>query len=268
MGLVEVEAGVRLFVTDVGAGRPVVLVAGFGLDHRVWQRQVESLSRSYRVICVDQRGHGYSDKPEHGYGVSTLADDLIAVFEELDVVGCALVGWSFGGQVAFRAAALAPRRVAALALVGSNGVRASRSDGFPFGRSAADVEGPLIAAEMANRVVARRDAIASGFASEPDPQVLGWLLGLSLSMPSYAAADCYRSMLNGDLLDCIDLVKVPVLQLIGAQDPVHSARGARWLNQRLADSELVELAGCGHYPMLEAPADFDLALRGFLARTG
>jgi len=268
MTLVEVEPGVRLFVTDVGAGRPIVLLAGFGLDHRIWQRQVQRLSQTYRVICIDQRGHGFSDKPKLDYDVATLADDLIEVLRQLDILDCTLVGWSFGGQVAFRTAALAPNRVSALALIGSNGVRASRTEEFPFGRTAEALEGPLIEAELTNRLLARRQTITSGFSKAPDPQVLEWLLELSLSMPSYAAVACYRSMLNSDLLDCVDRVVMPVLQLIGEQDPVHSARGSRWLNGRLADSLLVEIPDCGHYPMLEAPDDFDLALERFLASTG
>jgi pimeloyl-ACP methyl ester carboxylesterase len=266
MPYVDVDAGVRLYVQDVGDGPPVVLVAGFGLDHQAWDRQVRVLAERYRVICVDQRGHGRSDKPLDGYEVPRLALDLRHALEQAEVQECALVGWSFGGQVAFRVAADAPRLVRALVLVGSNGVRASRSPGFPFGAEPEKLEAALVTAEQDNRLRARRAALASGFASTPDDDTLRWLLGCSLRMPSWAAMACYRSMLHADLTPDLPRITMPVLQVVGAADPVHSARGARWLTQRLADARLAEIDGCGHYPMLEAPGEFDAALLGFLAQ--
>ena len=142
-------------------------------------------------------------------------------------------------------------------------VRASRSPEFPFGREPGPTVAALVGAERRDRIAARRATIASGFAGEPDPQVLDWLVRCSRRMPSWAAVACYRSMLETDLVDDLPTVDLPVLQVIGEKDPVHSAKGARWLQERLADARLVELAGCGHYPMIEAPDAFDEALLAF-----
>ena len=87
---VEVERGVELHVQDLGAGRPVVLIAGFGLDHEVWDAQVRLLTGAgLRTICIDQRGHGSSDKPLGGYEVERLAEDAAAVLDTLDLEHCA-----------------------------------------------------------------------------------------------------------------------------------------------------------------------------------
>lgn len=269
MSHIEVEPGVRLFVQDLGAGPPVVLVAGFGLHHQVWDRHVSLFTaRGHRVVCIDQRGHGLSDKPLHGYEVTRLAEDLVRVLDELDVTGATLVGWSFGGQSAFKAASLTPGRVARLVLVGSNAVRASRSDDFPFGRPAEELLGPLIEGELKDRMGSRRQGIAGAFASEPDPHLLDWLADCSMQMPSWAGVACYRSMLESDLVADIPSVQIPVLQVVGTADPVFSVKGARWLNERLADATLVELDGCGHYPMFEQPARFDDALLSFIDSAG
>lgn len=263
MTYLQVDRGVRLFAQCLGEGPPVVLVAGFGLDHRVWDRQVRVLAENHQVICLDQRGHGFSDKPLGGYEVERLAHDLRSALDQLAVDEYTLVGWSFGGQVAFRVAA-EDRRVRRLVLVGSNGVRASRSEEFPFGRYAKDVEGPLVAHEKSDRMAARRSTMATAFHRAPSPELIDWLVQCSLSMPSWAGVACYHSMLNTDLIADIAQVRIPVLQLIGAADPVHSAKGARWLNERLANAELVELEQCGHYPMFEAADQFDSALLDFL----
>jgi pimeloyl-ACP methyl ester carboxylesterase len=84
-------------------------------------------------------------------------------------------------------------------------------------------------------------------------------------MPSWAAVASYRSLLTTDLLADIPRVIQPVLQIVGATDPVHSAKGARWLQQQLRDATLVEIPDCGHYPMLEAPDAFESALLKFIA---
>jgi len=268
MTVVEVEPGVRVFAQDLGAasGRPpVVLVPGFGMTHEAWDRQVRVLTAAgHRVVAVDQRGHGRSDKPLDGYDVPRLSDDLVAVLDALGVERCSLVGWSFGGQVAFRTAAAHPDRVHQVVLVGSNAVRASRSSDFPFGREPGPTIEAMVELEVRDRVAARRTTIRSGFGSEPDPHVLDWMTAQSLLMPSWAAVACYRSMLSTDLVADLAKVTMPVLQVIGEDDPVHSAKGARWLAERLADSRLVTLADCGHYPMLEAPDALDQQLLAFL----
>lgn len=261
MSMVEVEPGVHVFVRDLGEGDPIVLVAGFGQTHEAWDRQVGTLAEAgRRVIAYDQRGHGRSDKPLRGYDVDRLAADLVAVLDAAEVDQADLVGWSFGGQVAFRVAATRSERVSRLVLVGSNAVRASRSEAFPFGLPPEQMIPNLIAVELENRFAARRAAIQAGFGTEPRPGVLEWMTTQSLMMPSWATIECYRSMLETDLVDDIDNVRLPVVQVIGEDDPVHSARGARWLVERLPDSRLVTLPDCGHYPMFEAAEAFDAAL--------
>ena len=266
MVLVDVGDDVRIHVQDLGDGPPVVLISGFGLDYELWDRQVRALTRrGHRVLCVTQRGHGLSDKPLHGYDIERLASDLVAVLDHIGVSRAAVVGHSFGGQVAFRVAAIAPERVARMVLVGSNGVRASRSDGFPFGALPEPLLEKMLADEHDNRVAARYRTVASAFGSEPDPRTVDWLIRCSLRMPSWAAVACYRSLLTTDLLVDIPRVTQPVLQIIGSADPVHSAKGARWLQQQLRDATLVEIPDCGHYPMLEAADAFDAALIKFVS---
>jgi non-heme chloroperoxidase len=264
--LIDVDEGVRLDIADLGTGPAVVLVSGFGLDHELWDRQVRTLTaQGHRVVCISQRGHGFSDRPLHGYDIDRLATDLLTALAQIDVTQATVVGHSFGGQVAFRAAARAPQTVERLVLVGSNAVRASRGDGFPFGAPPEPVLETLVTGENDDRIAARYRTILSGFGSAPDPHVVEWLVRCSLRMPSWAAVACYRSMLTTDLLADIPRVTQPVLQIIGAGDPVHSARGARWLQQQLPHARLVEIAECGHYPMLEAADAFDAALSTFVS---
>jgi pimeloyl-ACP methyl ester carboxylesterase len=268
MTTVEVEPGVGIHVQDLqipgGTGRPVVLVAGFGLNSESWQGQIHPLTQAgHRVLALDVRGTGQSSKPLDGYGM----DRLVAVLDHFDLNEVTLVGWSFGGQMAMRVATTAPDRLAQVVLVGSNAVRASRSEEFPFGGDGADLERRLVRAEQRKRVETRRRTIASAFREAPDPDVLGWLLRMQLQMPSWAAIACYPTYLHTDQVADVPALKLPVLQIMGTHDPVSPIAGAAWLQERLANGRLAEL-DCGHYPMLEVPGEFDQALLSFLAEAG
>lgn len=266
---VEVEPGIEVFVQDLGQGRPVVLLPGFGLDHQVWDAQVRRLAGAgHRSVCIDLRGTGESDKPLGGYEIERLGRDVGTVIEELDLKDATIAGWSFGGQVAFRVAATMPERISQLVLICSNGVRASSSEAFPFGRPPEELEPPLIGGEKSGRPVARRGTIGNAFHGKPDPLTLDWLVGISLQMPSWAAVASYRSMLRSDLIADIPSVKVPVLQIFGGSDPAHSRKGAAWLNEQLADARMVQLDDCGHFPMFEVPEAFDAAFLEFVTRDG
>jgi len=95
--------GANLAYTDRGEGRPVVLVHAWALKSQMWDRQVEALTEAgFRCITFDRRGHGRSPDPGHGYDIDTLADDLAAVLDQLDLRGVTLVAHSMGGAEAIR----------------------------------------------------------------------------------------------------------------------------------------------------------------------
>src|SRR5204863_3308475 len=132
---VEVDPAGRLPVADTGPvsgdRRPVVLLAGLGLDHECWAGPATALAgRGHRVVGIDLRGTGRSAAPTGGYTLDRLALDVTAVLDHLDLSDVVLVGHSFGAQVGLLLAATAPGRLSRLALVSSNGVRAARSADF------------------------------------------------------------------------------------------------------------------------------------------
>jgi non-heme chloroperoxidase len=268
---IEVERGVRLHVVDdcpaVAGGPPVMLLAGLGLDHESWAGPAAALSRQHRVVRVDLRGTGRSDAPTAGYSLDRLARDVIAVLDRLDLSDVVLVGHSFGAQIGLLVAATVPGRLSRLGLVCSNGVRASRSDDFPFGLRADRVERALVRAELENREEARRQNVRAGFpaSADPDPEWVERLVRSQLRMPFWAAVACFRTYLRADLTAELATLKMPVLQILGANDPVTSVEGGAWVQERLADGRLVVLEGCGHYPMFEAPERFVALLADFAA---
>jgi pimeloyl-ACP methyl ester carboxylesterase len=94
----ENSSKIRLYYEDQGSGDPVVLIHGWPLSSRSWEKQTWALLKAgYRVISYDRRGFGDSDRPATGYDYDTLASDLNALLDELELDQVTLVGFSMGG---------------------------------------------------------------------------------------------------------------------------------------------------------------------------
>lgn len=111
--------GCNLHYTDQGEGPTVLLIHGLGSSSRDWEYQIPSLLPDYRVICLDMRGHGQSDKPRGGYSIKRFADDCVAFIAQLQLVKPHIVGISMGGMIAFQLATDHPELPASLTIVNS-----------------------------------------------------------------------------------------------------------------------------------------------------
>jgi pimeloyl-ACP methyl ester carboxylesterase len=102
---IETPDSTRLAVDVWGTGRPVVLVHAWGLTSHMWNAQLPAfVDAGLHVVTFDHRGHGRSDRPTGGYDLDTMAADLIAVLDALDLRDVAVVGQSMGGTVVAHAA--------------------------------------------------------------------------------------------------------------------------------------------------------------------
>jgi pimeloyl-ACP methyl ester carboxylesterase len=94
----ENSGSIDLYYEDHGNGKPVILIHGWPLSGRSWEKQVPALlAAGYRVITYDRRGFGDSSKPTSGYNYDILAEDLHKLVTKLDLRDAALVGFSMGG---------------------------------------------------------------------------------------------------------------------------------------------------------------------------
>jgi non-heme chloroperoxidase len=109
----ENSADIKIYYEDHGAGQPVVLIHGYPLSGRGWDKQIPALLEAgYRVITYDRRGFGQSSQPTAGYDYDTFAADLAALLEHLDLREAVLAGHSMGtGEVTRYLSRYGPARV-------------------------------------------------------------------------------------------------------------------------------------------------------------
>jgi len=111
--------GIEVYYETAGEGQPVLLLHGLGSSARDWEYQTPDLARSYRVIAMDVRGHGRSNRPAGPYSVAQFAQDAVALLRMLDAMPAHVVGLSMGGMTAFQMAVDAPEAVRSLTIINS-----------------------------------------------------------------------------------------------------------------------------------------------------
>ena len=157
MPFFETNDGTSLCYLDGGTGPPVVLVASAWLSSRMWEFQLPYLvDRGFRCVAYDRRGHGRSDWPWDGYDYDTLAEDLAALLEHLDLRGATLVAHSAGGgEVVRYLTRHGAGRVARIALVSATTPFPMKTPDNPDG-----VDRGLMEADLAVRTADRPSWLA------------------------------------------------------------------------------------------------------------
>lgn len=114
---VEVN-GTRLHVSGQASGHPILFLHGMGCDGTDWEPQFDAFGDRFRVVAIDHRGHGRSDRDVgEGYSIAGFAADALRVMDLLDIDMAHVVGLSMGGMIAQQLAITAPERVCSLSLM-------------------------------------------------------------------------------------------------------------------------------------------------------
>jgi pimeloyl-ACP methyl ester carboxylesterase len=242
-----------LYLKDWGAGRPVVLLAGWPLTADSWDDQALVLAQSgFRVISYDRRGFGRSSQPWGGYDYDTLADDLASVIQQTGIQDAALVGFSMGGgEVARYLSRHAGASVSRAALVSSIVPFMLKTEGNPAG-TAQDVF-----AQMERSLREDRAKFFAGFfkafygvghLSHPiSTELIDWTRSMAMQASLHATLECARAFATTDFRPDLPAFKVPTLIIHGTQDktvPIDAS--ARAAHRAIAGSKLIEYEGAPH----------------------
>lgn len=244
---IEVEPGVRLFVQDWGAGIPVVFIHGWPLNHKVFEYQMVPLMRAgHRVIGIDLRGFGQSDKPWQGNNYDTWADDIRKVIETLDLHKVLLAGFSMGGAIAMHYAATNnDPRVTKLALMGAAGPLFSKRSDNPNGIPLEEIEA-LINAAIADRSKLAYDLGVTNFHTPTSPEFCRWLESIRMEASPHATICGLEELRDRDLRSELKNIHIPTRIFHGVYDQVVPFQLAEEQHRFIKNSLIIPFYSSGH----------------------
>jgi len=259
--------GVRLHVYETGnrSGQPVLFIHGLSQSGLAWHRQLHSeLARDFRLVALDLRGHGESERPADAYGDSELwAQDIAAVIRSLDLERPILSGWSYGGVVICDyLSRYGEGRVRGVQLVGA--ICGLGEPVLPFlgPRFLAAVPG-LFLTDAEESVAALR-AFGRLLTREPMGAEESYLvLGTAAAAPPRVRQGLLNRTLDYDTL--LARLRAPVLITHGLEDEVVLPVMADHNASIIRHAQTSYYPRTGHAPFWEDPARFNAELRRFAA---
>lgn len=222
------NGGIRIHYEVEGSGPSLVLQHGLTISLEEWREfgYVEALKNDYRLIMIDSRGHGASDKPHDpaAYEMSLRGGDVVAVLDELGVERAHYLGYSMGGRIGFDTAALAPERLRSLMIGGSH----------PYA-----VDGQVVHAPQFT------DGMAAFLDRQPLPEHVKTPAFRARMLANDAEALIAASVYRPSLEDILPTLTMPCLAYVGADDP-DRPRVEDWV-ALIPSATLVVLPGLDHW---------------------
>ncbi len=257
-----VEAnGIAVHVAEAGAGPPLVLLHALGWDHRQWEHHFAHYAARYHVLAVDVRGHGKTTVAPGPYTLELFRDDLLATFDALGIAKAAVVGFSLGGMIAQYFTAVAPERVAALALIST----VCRTD--PALRQMMEER---IAANQAKGPRAAAETVVRTLFSEPfreaEPEFLEKFYAWRVASPQDPIFESMRATFALDICNALPAFKMPCMVVAGGADAATTPDNVARLAEAIPGATFQTIPDSGHLIPIEQPVAFRDCLDGFLAQ--
>jgi non-heme chloroperoxidase len=265
MATLTVSEGKKVYYESyVGSRLTVILIHGWGMSGRVWDRTLVTLrAEGYGVVTFDHRGCGLSDKDFGTVRIADLAADTAAIVETLGLDRVVLNGWSLGGAVAVEAAQLLGDKCAGLVLTCAASPRYVQAPDFPHGATHDNVK-TTVAALSANRPAFLRGIANATCAGKFDPAVVEWLWSIFMQTgPSVDTA--LLELLKVEQRAALTSLDIPMLIFGGGRDEFVCVDIARSAARLARDARLVVYETCGHLPFLEEAEKYHAELLSYLS---
>lgn len=263
---IEVEPGVKLHVTDLGEGSPIVLIHGWPLSNEMYEYQYQYLVRKgFRVVGISLRGFGKSDKPYGKYNFDVFSDDIKVVLEKLQIKNAVLGGFSMGGAVTIHYVnKYKSAHVSKLALFGAAAPSWKQREGYNYGISEEGAAG-LIKQTLTSRedLIAGLGAAFAAKGTTLSKNVEKWLENINLSASPYAVTESISALGDLDLRPVLKNITIPVAIFQGTKDQLIDLALAEQLHKGLKNSYLVKFENSGHALFVEEMDKFNSELEKF-----
>jgi pimeloyl-ACP methyl ester carboxylesterase len=258
------NGAVSIHWDERGQGDPLVLIMGYAARSAHWGEEFRDLlARRFRVISLDNRGTGESDKPAEDWTMEDMAADVVAVMDAAGLRDAHVAGISMGGMVAQQLALSHPERLRTLTLISTH----------PGGPDAVQPTEAATAAlinpdrsQPVEKIVENiyRVICAPGFLDEPGRAEACVRLDLDRPTPVAMLGKQMKAIMGSDRSGRLGEIKAPTLIITGTEDPLVPPGNSDLLHRLIPGSRLERIATCGHMPCLEKPRELAALIADFI----
>jgi len=247
---------------DGPADAPVVMLShSLAATREMWKPQLAALTKDYRVLNYDMRGHGRTSAPAGPYSFAMLAGDAVGLLDHLKIARVAFVGLSIGGMIGQQLAIHHANRLRCAVLC-------STTSAIPvtvrpvWDERIAAVEG----AGMATQVASTLERWFTAPYRATHPEVIEWIGGMIRNTPVAGFVGCGRAIQGLDITAELPKIKLPVLVLPGEKDPGTPPAMSEVIHRAIPGSEYAVVPDAAHLANIEQAGEFNRIVTGFLAR--
>jgi non-heme chloroperoxidase len=259
--------GTQLHVLETGnpQGKPIFFIHGLSQSGLCWKKQLESdLANDFRLVALDLRGHGLSEKPQGAYGDSHFwADDVNAVITQLGLDKPVLSGWSYGGEIICDYL----RHYGEDNIGGINFIGAVSKLGepvFPFlGQEFVAIANGLFSDVVGESADTLNKFIHIWFHQKPSMEDYYLFLGFNATVPPYVRAEAFGRTVEND--DILAKISKPMLITHGENDRLLLMEMADYHKSKVGHAQVSRYPEAGHIPFWEKPERFNSEMRTFAA---
>ncbi len=257
----------NVYFEDHGSGeRTVLLLHGWGMSLRVWDAVLLALlDRGYRVVLMDHRGCGGSDKDFADMGIEAIAGDVVALVEKLGLERVVLNGWSLGGAVAVAAAGRLGERCEGLVLTCAASPIYVQKPDLALGGTPEDMAATVQG--LSEDRITFLHALSKAVCAKPVGEALEHWMWRVFTEASPRAIATLAELGPLDQRELLAGLAVPILSYVGGQDGFVAPPICRWVAENNSHARAVEFPECGHAPFIEERERYLEELLGFLAET-
>ncbi len=266
--------GVRLHYIEAGSGKPLVMIPGWSQTAAQFKHQIAGLSDKYRVIAIDMRGHGESDKPNYGYRIQRLSADVHEFLVAKGLNHVTLAGHSMGCSVIWGYWELyGSDRLSKLILIDqmpmitTNPIWSDKekedAGAILDKNSLYDVTNALAGADG---VKTTEGFITGMFTKQYSRAEVNWVIQQNLKMPRPYSARLLYDHATNDWRDQIPRINIPTL-VIGAKTSLVGWKSQQWIGSQIKGSRVEifeESEGGNHFMFMENPEKFNRIVKEFI----
>ncbi len=259
--------GVKLFYDVKGEGKPLLMLAGWTCSTRFFDKNADELAKNFKVVRMDFRSHGESEKVEFSHRISRYAMDVKNLLDYLDLKDVTALGWSMGASVLWSYLELfAKDRITKLVCVdqaplqftgpdwqwGQNGCY----DAEMFARLCKDLE-------YAHKQVSV-STVHGCMYREPSKEEEKFLSAEIYKCPAYTAIEIMRDHTNLDWRDFIKRIDVPTLVCVARKSAVFDWQGSEWVGKNIKNAKIEYFENSGHMLFWEESEKFNRIIKDFM----